>query len=339
MMSIPPVNPRSSVDITSSSTTASSGKKRRIKTAGNQTAFDVSAPPEQIRAVQVSSTPGASTFTPPWALQHNEIVDSSSAARKLGILLRLQETADASIGRPSTQSSTSTRSTYNSVLPGAASNSGPRLMLPNVPPPVTGPSNPSSCGAARFTTLSMPVRPSAEIGSQPAVTQVHTPEFPSGPHPRSSSSSNNSLGTTTLEDMVKNVTLLCDEEDAIRLRMAQLDESIASTVSTLQGMKRERLELQVQEACTRRRRVEALRCLQKATVGLQKSPTQHMLPDEKRSEPDVSTQRVTTENTNQALVAPRISQGPFPVESGQVTGSQASDASNHGEGTPASRMC
>lgn len=67
-----------------------------------------------------------------------------------------------------------------------------------------------------------------------------------------------------LKGLVNELSVRCQQEDAIRHQLVELERSIASTLATLEELRRKKDELLVREVQVRKERLEILQCLQGA---------------------------------------------------------------------------
>ncbi|KAL1434351.1 hypothetical protein MTO96_011973 [Rhipicephalus appendiculatus] len=372
-ISLPPMPPPPPPPATTntSSSTKPPRKKRKPKPQANTTALGVSGQPKQL-PVEPFKTFGVSSIASASTSALMGFPESSMVARGDGVLLPSQMTPfslDSMMNRsmgnitgyptpsaqtealaatsnptdpafrrtgPITMTSASAAAPMTNALSyGAVCNDGSSLLLQNTPAPPTGIMNPSLENMAGLSTPNAQASTSAFRSSEPAAMQAPT----SGLHPPPMTSTSTTLATTPLQNLVNSLALHYQQEDSIRTRISQLDQSITSVLGTLHALKMEREELQVRETYTRKRRMEVLQCLQRATLGMEGNTSEQMLPGQSRTTADVLPPHLIS-GANQAFVAPQIPQGASAFALGQVTGvqPQASEMFNLATGAPAARM-
>ncbi|XP_075533622.1 uncharacterized protein LOC142566672 [Dermacentor variabilis] len=337
----PPLPPNRTV----SHSKASEGKKRKPKLEVGSAAPAVREPPAQPPSVQLFETPGVRSKTSATTSAFTGISQFSAMAYSDGSSLTSETTPvpltsimNHDIGNvlghptPKAQAETSAVISKPTFL----------LEMPNDPVHLTSMMDPSMENMVGLPTPNAQAPTSAVISSsEPPVmmTQAPTSAFISNPHPSSTPSTNTTLVTSPLQNLVNNLTLQYQQEDAIRSRISELDESIASTLATLHGLKREREELQAKETYTRKRRLEVLQCLQGITFGVQESRPELMLPGQK-ADAGVFAPNATG-NANPVVMVPQGPQGapPFAFDQVTIVQPQGSEYSaSLAAGAPASRM-
>lgn len=352
----PPLPPNRTV----SHSKASENKRRKPKLKVGNPAPAVRVPPAQLPSVQLFETPGVRSKTSSTTSAFTGISQFSAMAYSDGSSLtsettpvpltsimnhgignvvghptpKAQAPTSAVISKPtfllempeqSTITSMSTKAFMtDATSSGAVSNNGSSLPLQNDPVHLTSMMDPSMENMVGLPTPNAQAPPSA---------------FISNPHPSSTPSTNTTLVTSPLQNLVNNLTLQYQQEDAIRSRISELDESIASTLATLHGLKREREELQAKETYTRKRRLEVLQCLQGITFGVQESPPELMLPGQKADAGVFAPNAIG--NANPVVMVPQGPQGAPPFAFDQVTIVQPQGSeypASLAAGAPASRM-
>ncbi|KAH6941247.1 hypothetical protein HPB50_015153 [Hyalomma asiaticum] len=298
---------------TASTPVKSAGKKRKPKTQANTT-VKKSVPPAQLRSMQPSKTQpmsAASSVSVPRVL---ELSEPSAVAHRDGIFIPMRETlvhqgstmdrdmdnitgyptpiahtemsAMTSIAAGPTSAFGKTRPLTQMYSPapvfmsvaqssGAVRNEEPSLGLSSISHRLSGFTCPSIQNVPALSALNEQAQAPAAITLAPPAVKENSSAFSSSVHRRSTHFAKNSLGTTRLENIVSNLTLVCHEEDAIRLRMSELDQSIASALATLQALKKKREELKVKEIHARKKRLELLQRLQGVTLGMRENATDH----------------------------------------------------------------
>lgn len=202
----------------------------------------------------------------------------------------------------------------HSPLPNAATTSSPSLEAvitkteppptpppPDTPPDDTAPMNALPPGAVPLNAIPPGAMP---LGAMPADAKPPA--------------------QAAVKSLVDDLAKGCQLEDAIRQELAQVEQGIASTLATLEQLRRRKEELIAREAQVRKERLEILQCLQGAASALpgDNQPVLHFtLPAQSAAAAEMLSSFGTSGNADMVFGVPQVPQGASPSAiPGQVGG-------------------
>lgn len=218
-------------------TDSAAASSRPVESSSNARAVELSQESKRL-------SPRLKSTTPTTAAGSTAMVTSSVAS--------------SSRGRCSAQMSVSPPTFPEAPLEQVAAGHSPLPNVPSSPPP------PSVAIVAKVEPPPTPPPPAALPEDAVPLDAMPPGALPPGAMP----SGITPALPVAVKSLVGDLTLRCQQEDAIRQELARIEQGIVSALATLEQLKKRKEELLGREAQVRKERLEILQCLQGAASAL-----------------------------------------------------------------------